>query len=270
MEPNSDDQVSQLSLKEIFTSIIIGFVLATITAFILPQFESKSNLILGQFVFVAPLLIYLRIRNFDFQRTTRFYPCNYKIIFVSIVIGLSAAILSDEIDRIVSHFIELPEELEKLTTEIVHAETLVQGIVIVVAIILLASIFEEILFRGVLQRTLENKMDAPHAIFLTALIFSFFHMPQWMIQIILLGLLLSYLAWRSGSIIPGIIVHLINNSLAVLFYNTDWLKWDWYNWSGHVNPPVIAVSACLLFYGIKFFHHLTAGKEDPKQSEFRP
>jgi len=263
LEPTSDDfQESQLSLKEIFISIIIGFILATITAFILPEFESKSNLILGQFVFVAPLLIYLRIKNFNFQISTRFYPCNYRILFVSIVIGLSAAVLSDEIDRIVTHFIEIPEELEKLTTEIVHAETLIQGIVIVVAIILMASIFEEILFRGVLQSALENKMDAPHAIFVTALIFSFFHMPQWMIQIILLGLLLSYMAWRSGSIIPGIIVHLINNSLAVLFYNTDWLKWDWYNWSDHVNPPVIAVSACLLFYGIKIFHHLTSEKEN--------
>jgi len=253
-QENQEKNRDLLSLKESFVLILVGFLSATALTLLMSDFESKLHLILGEIVFVAPLLGYFVVKKIKVAQAGRLAPCSFGTVLISVVIGAVAAVLTDEVDRVVTRFIAIPPEFEQLTTEMVQVDNLLQGVVVVVAVVLLASVFEELLFRGVLQQALESRLDTTNAVLLTAFIFSFFHPPQWIIQVLLLGILLSYLAWRSGSILPGIIVHSVNNGFAILFGNTAWQSWEWYNWHGHVNPPVLAVAACVLFYGLLFFN----------------
>jgi membrane protease YdiL (CAAX protease family) len=51
----------------------------------------------------------------------------------------------------------------------------------------------------------------------SALVFGLFHInPYHVVSAALIGLLLAYVALESGSIVPGMVVHLINNGLQVL------------------------------------------------------
>jgi ABC-2 type transport system permease protein/sodium transport system permease protein len=45
----------------------------------------------------------------------------------------------------------------------------------------------------------------------------------------LLGLVLGVMAWRSGSVIPGMIFHALHNSTLVLlaYYKPQLETWDW-------------------------------------------
>lgn len=268
MKPEHVEQSAKtLSLKESFLAIVAGLIVATATTLLLPGFESKVQLLLGQIAFVAPLLIYLRIKRYPFRSAVRLRGVRWGALAVSLLLGLVAAVLTDEIDRVVTRFMPLPQELQAFTKEMVRFDSVEQAVMVFLAVVLCASLFEEILFRGVLQSAMEKRLDVSNAILLTAFIFSFFHPPQWIIQVLLLGVLLGYLTWRSRSIVPSIVVHACNNLMAVLFNNFPGQDWTWYNWHDHVNPPVLAVAACLLFYGVKLFNHLSPAASHPAQDD---
>ena len=88
------------------------------------------------------------------------------------------------------------------------------------AIGLLAPLAEEIVFRGAILRSLLEKMSPWTAIALSALLFAVFHLnPAQMPHAFLVGLLLGWMYWRTGSILPGMAYHWANNSAAYVIYN---------------------------------------------------
>lgn len=84
----------------------------------------------------------------------------------------------------------------------------------------LPAIGEELLFRGFLQNLLRRVLKNPHvAIFTTAFIFSAIHLQfQGFIPRLLLGALLGYLYYWSGSLWLSCAAHFANNALAVCAY----------------------------------------------------
>jgi sodium transport system permease protein len=91
-----------------------------------------------------------------------------------------------------------------------------------VAIVLFAAIpavCEELAFRGFILTGLERGHRTRSAILLSALLFGFLHVLlslfQQLFNAALLGIVLGLLAVRSGSILPGILFHFINNGLAL-------------------------------------------------------
>lgn len=88
---------------------------------------------------------------------------------------------------------------------------------------ILAPIAEEMVFRGAILRTLlqvfKGKMSW-FAIFISALLFGTVHgnLLQGM-HATLIGILLGWMYYRSGSIIPGIVYHWVNNTVVYVMYN---------------------------------------------------
>ncbi|MBX7154095.1 MAG: CPBP family intramembrane glutamic endopeptidase [Candidatus Kapaibacterium sp.] len=81
---------------------------------------------------------------------------------------------------------------------------------------LIPAIAEEVLFRGVMQRSVEQHSGVPVAIVHTAMLFTFIHFnPAQSIPLLALAVLLSVVAASSRSLIPGTIIHFLNNALAV-------------------------------------------------------
>ncbi len=103
-------------------------------------------------------------------------------------------------------------------------ETMMVGIPnIYVAVLLLAlvpAICEEFAFRGFILTGMEYGHQRRTAILLSALLFGFLHVLlslfQQLFNATLLGIILGMLAVRSGSILPGIVFHFLNNGLAVV------------------------------------------------------
>ena len=97
------------------------------------------------------------------------------------------------------------------------------------AIGLLAPLSEEIVLRGAVLRSLLNKpllagrserANAWTAIAISALFFALIHFnPAQMPHAFTIGLLLGWMYWRTGSILPGVAYHWANNSMAYLIYN---------------------------------------------------
>ena len=89
------------------------------------------------------------------------------------------------------------------------------------AIGLLAPVCEELVFRGAVLRVL-LRWTPRHwlAIAISALLFALIHAnPIQMPHAFLIGLLLGWLYYRTDSIVPGIVYHWVNNSIAYVVYN---------------------------------------------------
>ncbi len=97
------------------------------------------------------------------------------------------------------------------------------------AIGLLAPLSEEIVLRGAVLRSLLSKplfanrseqVNVWTAIAISAVFFAVIHFnPAQMPHAFVIGLLLGWMYWRTGSILPGVAFHWANNSIAYLIYN---------------------------------------------------
>lgn len=85
---------------------------------------------------------------------------------------------------------------------------------------LVPAVCEELFFRGCLQQVLCRQMRSPHlAIVVTALVFAVAHGDAYgFLPRLLLGLLLGYMFYYSGSIIVNICAHFFNNAVVVVLF----------------------------------------------------
>lgn len=83
-------------------------------------------------------------------------------------------------------------------------------------ICVLGPILEELIFRGFILKALQRH-GVSFAILFSAVLFTLFHqnLVQFFVPF-LLGIFLALLAVRSGSIIPSILAHIANNTIAML------------------------------------------------------
>lgn len=89
-------------------------------------------------------------------------------------------------------------------------------IVPLVGLGLLPAFAEELIFRGVLARALAKK-SAALAIVVSAVAFSAYHvMPAQMLGTLPLAFVLGIVAVRSGSVVPGMLAHLVNNVIVIV------------------------------------------------------
>ena len=90
---------------------------------------------------------------------------------------------------------------------------------------LVPAVCEELFFRGALQPTLQAVFRNSHVgILFTAIVFSLAHGDMYgFLPRLLLGLLLGYLYWGTGSLVVNVCAHFVNNMVVVVachFYNT--------------------------------------------------
>ncbi|MEI7473552.1 MAG: type II CAAX endopeptidase family protein [bacterium] len=84
-----------------------------------------------------------------------------------------------------------------------------------------APIVEEVFFRGFMQPAMSKYMGAAGGIIATALVFGFSHTQYYgsyvaLVSVIFIGLVLGMARHISGSIMPGVFAHLINNLIAAI------------------------------------------------------
>ncbi len=85
-----------------------------------------------------------------------------------------------------------------------------------VAVVLVAPIAEESIFRGLLQGALESRLRPWLAISVTAVPFALMHGPQPAVFFFLWSLPVGWVAWRTQSVRPVIVVHAINNLVGAV------------------------------------------------------
>lgn len=121
----------------------------------------------------------------------------------------------------------------------------------VIAIAIGAPLVEEMLFRGAVMNHLHKAgYSSLFIIVISAVLFGLVHInPAQIPFAFALGLLLAWLYYRTGSLVPGILCHFINNGLGALTLQSDYYSEATYAelLGGPTNLAISMVAAFAVF-----------------------
>jgi sodium transport system permease protein len=185
-------------------------------AFTGSQLDLKA-MVAGQLMILIPpamMAILLTSRPASTLRL-RWPEWRYVILAVALVFSLNPMV--NELKPLVEWLFPISSVIKVSLSQIL-SQSPTLGTTIV-AFALVPAICEEFAFRGFILSGLEHQHRTRSAILLSALMFGFLHVLlslfQQLFNATLLGIVLGLLAVRSGSILPGLIFHLLNNIIAV-------------------------------------------------------
>ncbi|MCG8373034.1 MAG: CPBP family intramembrane metalloprotease [Balneolales bacterium] len=105
--------------------------------------------------------------------------------------------------------------LEMITGFIKTDNSIFYGLIYIA---LVPSIFEEIMFRGYIQRALEKSWGIWAAIIVSGFIFGAYHIqPSNLLPLAFLGIIFAYVTYITNSLYPAMILHFINNGSQVVY-----------------------------------------------------
>jgi membrane protease YdiL (CAAX protease family) len=144
----------------------------------------------------------------------RLHPLAWPVLFAGGVFLWAAVTLTTHwLMRVLE--VEPSEHLQSLAGA-VNADAWGARAALLIAAAVLPGICEEVLVRGVVQRTLAGVWPAWAAIGASSVLFALLHIdPQHVAMVASLGLWWGYVAWRTGSTWPTIGLHMLNNALAM-------------------------------------------------------
>ncbi len=251
-QPDQFPKIGQVIIVVLIT-LFITFILGLIGTLI----GAQTELFLLEGVIILPALVFTARKNFSSIILFRLRPINKNIMAISFLIGVAFTVVTDEIDRVVQIFFPMPEVFQEAIEASLKIHSTSDFLIIVFSAVFLAAIVEELLFRGFVQTTFEHHLDITKAVMSTALIFTVIHFnPWWSIQMIIFGIILGVMAWKSNSIIPPAIVHFVNNGIALIFANIDSAKYQWYLYKDHVSIPILMFAILISIYSMKLFYRL--------------
>jgi len=108
-----------------------------------------------------------------------------------------------------------PSQPQKIVEEIIDHPELLSDPPLLLCATLVVPVIEEILFRGFLHSGLRAYFRPVLAVLFTAIFFASVHDIQAFLPVLALGLYLSYVRERTGSVFPAMLVHAMHNSLTM-------------------------------------------------------
>ena len=122
------------------------------------------------------------------------------------------------------------------------------------------AVIEELCFRGYLFSSLRAVLAPRRTIVVTALLFGLFHvltgnalLIERFIPSTLMGLLIGWVAYQTGSVLPGIVIHFVHNGLLMMvLYYRDQLKFlgEGFDNQKHLPLEWIAGAGLMLLIGM--------------------
>ncbi len=153
-------------------------------------------------------------------------PASAPAVFLAVaLVGLSFLTLSHETVLFLKQWRDLaldPKLVTAVNEYLARLRTLpVPAVVLCMACV--PAFFEEAFFRGYLFAALASRTTAAATIAATAITFGLFHVinpsqmaSERLVSTTMVGLVLGFVRWRTGSVLPGIVLHTLHNGLVIL------------------------------------------------------
>ena len=176
----------------------------------------------------VPAVLFVKIIK---QQPIKYFGLNNRIstlqIVLVVVIALCGLGLSGglgELNKLIplskglkATFESWEKDYEQQVMIFANMKTVTDYILSIFMVAILPAIFEELLFRGVLQKILIDWFKKPHiAIIVTAIIFSAVHGSFFgLLPRMMLGMVLGYIYFYGKNLWLNILMHFINNGVAI-------------------------------------------------------
>ncbi|MDH6535488.1 CPBP family intramembrane metalloprotease [Parabacteroides sp. 52] len=168
---------------------------------------SMTGMAIGTLLSAILLSLYLYKKHyFNTDKQTWEMASPVKMILLCLALVLSYNILYD----VFATYVPLPNLLEDMFIDMSG------NLFGILAVVIVGPIMEELLFRGTFMRLFMQKLSPAQAIFVSALIFGLVHgNPAQVVNAFFIGLLLGWIYYKTGSLLPVILIHILNNGASV-------------------------------------------------------
>jgi membrane protease YdiL (CAAX protease family) len=258
---NDDIQKSKLplSLRTALALLLAGWGLSLlISPLVSASFISGSyyktalGMILLELVFLLPVCWYLKKYKpeLSLRKTFKLHSVNPQAWPGIMIFSAGIIILGDVVDRIFELWVEIPGEYVQ-AMESLKWSSPGEAVIMTFAVVCVAAFVEELIFRGMLIKSMEDAFkNPPFAIIMSSIFFALVHsLPWYFFQIFILGLILGALSSGFRSVWPAVFLHGAYNFFSLILLNSD-VEPSWYIVGGHVRHIWIIVAGTLVWIGI--------------------
>ncbi|MBN2281588.1 MAG: CPBP family intramembrane metalloprotease [Candidatus Marinimicrobia bacterium] len=210
---------------------------------------TRIALLVGEALLPVPILIWAILRKYRLKEVFRFRAVRWNYICYTLMAGVGLLFVLDEIERLMAMFITLPDYMQELEA-LLRISDLPSALLLIMSIAVIGPLTEEMVFRGFFLHALEkNLKNATRAVVYTAVAFMISHFNiYWALSIFAAGFLLSFAGWKTKSIWPSFLFHLVNNSLSLAFTHFEKSIDPLLSFHGHTHPIVFLTGIFLLLY----------------------
>lgn len=218
---NGTTSIKKMGIVKTFLVLLLSILLETlglipVSIFNLfsENFEKAATYIdfsLGILVKYAVIVILLKwFSNKTDEQKTKNHLEPRKFIYTALIIIAFRMIFDNSLTLLISD-IPMPDFINDAFEELA-----VSPIILILSVAVVAPIYEEIVFRGILLKGMVKKINPAMALIISALFFALVHMniPQG-INAFLLGIVIGAIYLNTGSIYLSIFAHFVNNILAI-------------------------------------------------------
>jgi membrane protease YdiL (CAAX protease family) len=200
--------------------LIISILLLAGSSIFIQKLGIGTNLWINEFIWIlTPVLILTKAGHWSSNEVFKFQNTVKSNKLIAIASAVTIWFFSFYLSKSAS--ILLNTNIGILDIGDFNAKTNIsQGILIFIGMIVLAPICEEILFRGLIQSAYE-KYNKKYSFIYSAVLFGMFHILNGITEVLptfVIGLVLGYLVYRTGSIVTSMLAHMAFN-MSALFFN---------------------------------------------------
>ena len=222
----------------------------------------RALLLLQYGGFLLPTLLVLWLFGFSARRTLGLWRPSVTAVGLAVVLGATAWLFAG---GIVSRLLPPPESLTRALQRLIQLGDDPMPLWVVWLVLgLTPGICEELFFRGLIFSGM-RRLGAWPAVLVTALLFGLAHASIYrLLPTFILGVLLGVVRWRSGSVVPGIVMHAVNNGLiGTLAQRPDLAAWFGMNMaSGDLPWTPVLVGTAVMAAALALLWSTTAPADD--------
>lgn len=189
------------------------------------EFRLLANGLLSLILFVVIPLAIAQYRQITAASGFLLHRAPFRYWLAALLLGASLWPFVYELQLLQQSWLQINEQLAAQIETMAKNWTNIHIGWILATMAVAAAISEEFFFRGYVFASLQR--TTRWAIMLSALVFGLFHIVfasvlaiERMIPSTLLGLVLGWLCWRSGSVFPGMLLHALHNGILLA-----WVKY---------------------------------------------
>jgi sodium transport system permease protein len=166
---------------------------------------------------LAPALLMAVVLTSSPRRTLLLRLPRWKMVPAAAVLAVAMHPFIIGLNSLIMHLYPISPQMKQLVDDLQTKFTAANVGLLILCFAAVPAVCEELAFRGFILSGCRNLGNNRRAIIISAIFFGVTHgFLQQSINACLLGIVLGYLAVRSGSILPGVIFHFLHNSMTVL------------------------------------------------------
>jgi sodium transport system permease protein len=226
--------------------------------------DVERGLLASQWLLLAlPAVLFAALGPFRFRGTLALRAPTPRALAAAALIIAGGIPIGWTLAWVQSLFVEVPAAYLEAFQDLLSADSPGRLLWLLLLFAATPAICEELVFRGVLLQGLSRELPMARAVVGSALVFGAFHLSfETFVRFLptaWLGVLLGWVAWRTRSIVPGMLMHFLNNASVLLLVANAGVQGYFVGPEGEPRWPVVALAAILLALGARLLPRRPAG-----------